>query len=211
MKINKIVFLFSVVVFTFFIARSQENAKKDLNTMAIKMFEKTNERDFDALLDMTYPKVYDLVPKETMKNLFVSMFEGTDEMSINLPNLTPKYILSDIYSDEDSNTEYAFLTYDMSMSMTFKQQDFDKDGKQMMIKMFKVQGMDASFETDNKINILAPNRMVVFLKNESSNKEWKMINYDSNSPIFVDMLSVGILEKAGKYYQNILLEAKKRN
>ncbi|GGI57427.1 hypothetical protein [Winogradskyella haliclonae] len=182
-----------------------------LSEMTELMFKNTNERNFEALLNMTYPKIYDMVPKETMKNMFVSMFEGTDEMSIDLPKLDPEYTLSETFTDEDSKTDYAFLTYDMSMSMTFKQESFDKEGQDLMVKMFKVQGMDATFETDSKVNVSAPNRMVIFLNNETSNNKWTMLNYDANSPIFVDLLPVGVIEKSKDYHQSIMLEAKKKN
>lgn len=210
MKIySKIVLLFLITLASLNSVAQTDN--QSLNDMAKKMFDSTNERDFDALLGMTYPKIYDIVPKETMKTMFVSMFEGTDEMSIDLPKLTPEYTLSELFSDKETNTDYAFLTYDMSMSMTFKKQGFDKDGQKMMTNMFKAQGMEAEFETDKKVNVSAPNRMVIFLKNEISNGKWTMLNYDTNSPIFSQMLSANILEKSKSYYENVMIAAKKKN
>ncbi|RZN83472.1 MAG: hypothetical protein EVB11_04680 [Winogradskyella sp.] len=210
MRTYRIILLLFLITLNSFYSEAQ-NDSKALSEMAKKMFESTNDRDFDTLLDMTYPKVYEIVPKETMKTMFVSMFEGTDEMSIDLPKLTPEYELSDMFSDEETNTDYAFLTYDMSMSMTFKKEGFDEEGQGMMIKMFKVQGMDAEFETDKKVNIKAPNRMVIFLKNETSGGKWTMINYDTNSPIFYQILSSNVLETSKSYYENIMIEAKKKN
>ena len=66
-----------------------------------------------------------------------------------------------------------------------------------------------SFAALNKFT--APNRMVIFIKNETSNNKWTMLNYDANSPIFVDLLPVRVIEKSKDYHQNIMLEAKKKN
>lgn len=183
----------------------------ELDVLANDMFEKTNQRDFDALIGMTYPAVFDLVPKDTMVTMFKSMFEGNDEMSIDLPEQKPEYTLTDTVKSEDSKTEYAFMNYDMEMSMTFKNQEFDKEGQEMMVNMMKVQGMDASFENPSKVNVNAPDRLVIFLKDEKTNGEWKMVNYDPNSPLFVQILPVEIIEKAKNHHQAIMLESKKKN
>ena len=97
----------------------------ELDVLANDMFEKTNQRDFDALIDMTYPAVFDLVPNDMMVTMFKSMFEGNYEMSIDLPEQKPEYTLTDTFKSEDSKTEYTFMNYDMEMSMTFKNQEFD--------------------------------------------------------------------------------------
>lgn len=183
----------------------------ELDVLANDMFEKTNQRDFDALIDMTYPAVFDLVPKDMMVTMFKSMFEGNYEMSIDLPEQKPEYTLTDTFKSEDSKTEYAFMNYDMEMSMTFKNQEFDKEGQEMMVNMMKVQGMDASFENPSKVNVNAPDRLVIFLKDEKTNGEWKMVNYDPNSPLFVQILPVKIIEKAKNHHQAIMLESKKKN
>ncbi|TCK69246.1 hypothetical protein DFQ05_0766 [Winogradskyella wandonensis] len=206
-KILLLLLAFSSVVANSF---AQTN-NSELKELSDKMFQYTNDRDFDALLDMTYPKIFELVPKETMKTVFVSMFQGTEEMSVDLPKQNPEYVLSDIYKTENDSTDFAFLSYDMFMSMTFKKQEFDDEGKDMMIKMMKLQGMEASFENNSKVNVKAPNRLVIFIKNEDTKDEWKMLNYDPNSPIFADLLPVDVLEKSMDYYQKLQLESKKKN
>ncbi|SHH57703.1 hypothetical protein [Winogradskyella jejuensis] len=188
-----------------------QDSNSELKEMSDKMFQYTNDRNFDALLDMTYPKIFELVPKETMKTVFISMFQGTDEMAIDLPKQTPEYTLTEIYKSEKDSTEYAFLSYDMFMSMIFKQQEFDDESKDMMIKMMKIQGMDASFENNSKVNVKAPNRLVIFIKDNETNDTWKMLNYDPNSPIFADLLPVEVIEKSMAYYQKLQLESKKKN
>lgn len=61
------------------------------------------------------------------------------------------------------------------------------------------------------MNVNAPDRLVIFLKDEKTNGEWKMVNYDPNSPLFVQILPVEIIEKAKNHHQAIMLESKKKN
>ena len=202
----------SLVVFLlYFISINSFSQQNELKKITDEMFQFTNNRDFDALMDMTYPKVFEMVPKETMKNFFVSMFEGNDEVKIDLPKQNPGYEISDIYNDKSSKTDYAFLTYDMVMSMIFTNQSFNDEEKVIMIDALKVQSMEAKFETDKKINVFAPNRMIIFLKNETSKNKWSMLNYEVNSSEFDGFLPAPILEKAKTYYQDILSHSKKKN
>lgn len=204
----------TTILITFIISLISFNSfaqKNELKQIADNMFEVTNNRNFDALMEMTYPKIFEMVPKEQMKSIFISMFEGTDDMKVDLPKQNPKYKISKVLRDDVSKTDFAFLTYDMTMSMTFLKESFDNSGKEMMIKAFSTQGMDAKFETDKKVNILAPNRMIVFLKNEISKNKWSMLNYDANSPMLAQILPEEVIERSKVYYQTVLLESKKKN
>lgn len=71
--------------------------------------------------------------------------------------------------------------------------------------------MEAEFVTDNTINVIMPNRMVIMVNDESTNNNWAMVNYDPNSPIFFQILSASVLENAKSYYQDLMIEQKKKN
>ena len=199
-----------LLIFILLLGTHIEAQKSDLDALAIDMFKKVNERNFDALMDMTYPAVFDVVPKDMMISSFKSMFEGNDDVSIDLPELEPNFQTTQVYKTENSKIEYAFMNYDLLMSMTFKNQEFDQESQKMMIDMIKAQGMDATFESKNKINVNAQNRVVILLKDDKTNNEWKMINYDPNSPFFVQILPAEIIEKAKSHHMALLLASKKK-
>ncbi len=77
-----------------------ENTTEVIGALAKKMFVDMNNRNYDAILDMTHPKVFEIVSKEQMKTLFKSMFEGNDQFSIETTKEIPDYKLSKIFKGE---------------------------------------------------------------------------------------------------------------
>ncbi|EDP70716.1 hypothetical protein FBALC1_08153 [Flavobacteriales bacterium ALC-1] len=202
-----------IIGFTFSLfvnAQDKEDAKKQIDSMSLKMFTDMNNRDYDAIMSMTHPKVFELVPKETMVTIFKSTFEGNETFSVDLPKEIPDYKVSDIFLDEENSTDYAFVSYDMSMSMTFNNEEFDDEMKENMVKMMKLQGMEAEFISDKTVKINMLNRITILLNDESTNHKWAMLNYDPNSPLFFQLLSAEIIENAKEYHQDLMLENKKK-
>lgn len=192
-------------------AQSKENVLKLVDSMALKMFKDMNNRDYDAILDMTHPKVFEIVPKESMKGIFKSMFEGNEDFSIEIPQTIPKYKISEIFEIETDTLKYAFVSYDMEMNMTFNKQEFDEASKETMVAMMKTKGIDVDFVSDNTLAMLMRDRMTIILKDNSTNDKWVMINYDPDSPLFYQIVSSSLLEKAKEYNQSLMLQSKKES
>jgi hypothetical protein len=192
-------------------AQSKENVLKVVDSMALKMFNDMNNRDYDAILDMTHPKVFEIVPKESMKGIFKSMFEGNEDFSIEIPQTIPKYKISEIFEIENDTLQFAFVSYDMEMNMTFNKQEFDEASKETMVSMMKTKGIDVDFVSDNTLEMLMRDRMTIILKDNSTNDKWVMINYDPDSPLFYQIVSSSLLEKAKEYNQNLMLQSKKES
>lgn len=183
----------------------------EVKTLVNKMFKDVLSKDFESILDMTHPKVFDIVPKEQMLPLIKSTFEGNEEFSIELSNKVPEFKISEIFKGKEKNLEYAFVSYDLGMKMTFKKQEFDNEAKEMMTKMMKAQGMEAKFISNNTLKIVKNNSLTILIKEDSTNNEWKMLNYDANSPLSYQVLSSELLEKSKAYLQNLMLEDKKKS
>ncbi|GAB4156512.1 MAG: hypothetical protein Tsb0033_07230 [Winogradskyella sp.] len=191
-------------------SQDSNDSKKVIDSLATKMFVDMNNRDYAAIMDMTHPKVFDLVPRETMISAFKSMLEGNDEFSVEIPDEVPEFNISEVFKDDEEKSDFAFVTYDMEMAMTFKNESFDEAEKDTMIKMMKMQGMEATFESDNTLNLKMLNRMTVLIKDESTENRWAMINYDPDSPLFFQLLSAPVIEKAKSYYQDLMIAQKKK-
>ena len=53
--------------------------------------------------------------------------------------------------------------------------------------------------------------MTILIKDESTNNKWAMINYDPDSPLFFQLLSATVIEKAKSYYQDLMIAQKKKD
>lgn len=183
---------------------------KAIDSLTQKMFSYMIDRDFDAILDLTHPKVFEILPKESMKSVLKSTLEGNEEFSIELPNTVPDYKISELFKGEENNLEYAFVSYNLQTKMTFHKQEFDADIKDMMISMMRLKGMDVTFISDNTLNILMNNRMTIVMRDKHTDNKWVMINYDAESPLFYQVVPTVVLEKAKMYYQDLMIESKKK-
>ena len=188
---------------------AQDADTSEIDKLTQNMFEAMNDRNYDYLLDMTYPTVYEYLPKESFKSVFQSMFEGNEEFSIDIPQDIPEYSISKIVSDDSLKMDYAFTSYDMKMSMTFHNQEFDEDQQQMMKGAMESQGMEVAFDSKSKIKMLLPDRVIIFIRNEVTENTWKMINYDPDSPLLYQVLPSSLIEKAKEHRQDLLLNSKK--
>jgi hypothetical protein len=68
----KLVKKYSFSFLVCFLLTSVSGFSQELNEIANKMFVDMNNRDYDAILDMTHPKVFDIVSKEQMKTVLKS-------------------------------------------------------------------------------------------------------------------------------------------
>lgn len=184
---------------------------KELNKIAKKMFVDVNNKDFDAIVDMTYPKVFDIASKDQMKALVKDMFEGNQEFTIEIPKIIPKYKLSKIYKKTKDSLEYAFVSYDMKMKMTFHKQEFDDQAKKMMIPYMETKGMFVKFTANNSMDVLMKDRITILIKDSTTKDKWTMVNYDPDSPMFYQMVPASLLESAKLYKQDLMLESKKES
>lgn len=208
---HKDIILLSILLLVSILGYSQKGIKptKEVKNIAEKMFVDMINRDYDAILEMTHPRVYDIVPKNQMKTVLKSTLEGNGEFSIDFPNTVPNYKLSNIFKGEKDNLQYAFVSYDLKTKMTFHNQEFDEKTKKMMVSMMKVKGMNVKFVSKNSMSVLMKDRVTIILKDDSTENKWVMINYDPDSPLSYQLLSTDLLEASKKYRQNLMLDSKK--
>lgn len=200
-----------VSIFFLLVVVNSYSQTKELEVMAKQLFIDMNNRDFDAIVDMTYPKVFEFASKEQMKTLIKSVLEGNDQMSIEIPKMIPVYKLSKVFKENKDNLEYAFVSYDMKMKMTFHDVEFDAEKKKMVIGMMKAKGMFVKFISNNSMDVLMKDRITILLRDDLTNNKWKMMNYDPDSPLFYQMTPTALIEAGKKYKQDLLLESKKNS
>ncbi|MFD1613484.1 hypothetical protein [Gelatiniphilus marinus] len=192
------------------LAQTSSKNLKIVDSLANKMFVDMNNRDYDAILDMMHPKAFNMVPKETLKELFKSTIEGNEEFAIEIPKTIPKYKLSEVFKSEKNNLQYAFVSYNMKMNMTFHKQEFDDESKKMMTNVMKAKEMDVKFITNNSLEIVMNNRVTIILRDDTTKNKWVMVNYDPDSPLFYQIVPEGLLEAAKTYKQDLMSESKKK-
>lgn len=206
---QKLTIVCFLLVSTLSFAQGQSQAQKEVVAITDEMFDNMSNKNYDALLDAMYPKVFEIAPKELLKSSVKSMLEGDEELSIVFPKEAPKYKVSDVFKGKENALSYAFVTYDLGIQMVFKGQAFDEDGKKMMKNIMAGQGMEMTFTSGNKADVVTKNQMTIVLKDNTTKNVWTLINFDSESPFFSKMLPEEVAIAAKKYRKEIIAQREK--
>ena len=175
--------------------------------MAKKMFVDMNNKDYESILNMSHPKLFEVASREQIITMFKSMLEGNNDFVIELPGTIPEYKVSKVI--EKDSSAFAFVSYDLKMKMTFKNQSFDDEAKKGMQSMMGLRGMEVDFVSDNTLDVLMKDQITILLKDETTKQQWAMVNYDPDSPLMGMFLSSSVLEEAKKYREDMTIARKK--
>lgn len=75
-----------------------------------------NDRDWENMLSMTNPRLFEVVPKETMINMFKSLYESGLEMKVD--DITPISLSNVVKYEKES---YCKIKYQGVLTMTLSQ------------------------------------------------------------------------------------------
>ena len=167
---------------------------------------KFQNKDYDGILEMTHPAIFEKFDKETMKGLFQKMLEDNEEFQIEIID-TDKLTFEVSEVSKIRDTKYAFVTHPIKMKMTFKNQKFDDSQKEMMVNMMEVQGMKTKFLNENSLE-MSKQSMMIAMNDASTKNQWKYLNYDETNPLYVSVVPVEIMKKAKSYYADFLIKNK---
>lgn len=154
----------------------------------------TRNKDLNTILDLTYPKVFDLVDRDQMKAVLSSTFDN-EQFVIELDSLR---ILSIDKPFKEGNGEYVKITH--SMLMIFKYKDTSNqeniEVERMTANTMAMQYGEDNVKYDEKtrsIRIFTKPEMVG-IKDEKS-VEWTFINYKKNDMLAELLLSKEVRDK----------------
>jgi hypothetical protein len=141
-----------------------------------KMYEASYIMNYDEVTNFTYPKVFDLIPKEKMLEMLEQTFNN-ETMRIRLVTVDPKFVYSDIQKIENKNV--AVVNYNNAMRIIFEQKMTDEEGTKM-VENFKSAGnyLVANFEKERNALYLEGPATMIAVADETTKNEWKFINYE---------------------------------
>lgn len=182
--------LLFVTVLSFVTTFAQD--KKSLEQRAQKMVEVTYNLQYDAILDHTYPKVFDIVPRDVLREALENMFK-TEEFTVKLINVAPNFKFGEIKKID--NSFYSLVDHDLAMEMKFNEPIEDEG---LYIDALKA-GLDteevAFNKTTNTISVKKRAQMVA-INDEVSKNLWTFINND-NGPLMNQLLSEKVIKELG--------------
>lgn len=179
--------LFLAVLFVVFGITGQGQQDTSLVNRINQMLILTQKKDFEKIMDYTYPKLFDIASKElmiaTLKETYDSEEFSIDVDSIKILTIFPVFMISD--------TSYVKLRHSMVMRMKFKAQPDtnDMEDKNMLVSILAQKYGEGNVRFDaaaNSLNIFMRPDMVG-IKDKTSNI-WTFANLDEDNPALLEML-----------------------
>lgn len=152
--------------------KAQDRAALEQN--AQKMMDFTVSKNYQALLDLTYPKIFEIVPRDQMMQILTNMMNG-DGFSITLLPAKPNFTFGDI-KKIDKGT-YCVFEHDLAMKMTFTEPVEDVE---MMLGIFKtnLKTDDVTYDAGQNSFTIKKRAQVIAVADALSNNKWTFVNND---------------------------------
>lgn len=188
---TKLSILFFFVGIIFF-AQTTESMKKG----AEKMYEASYNMDFEAILDATYPKIFDMATREQMYDFMDKSFQN-EQFRIRFVHPTVNMNYSDI--KEVEGKKIVLITYEASMRMIFETQLSDIEIKDMQYNLqTNLSEKKVIYEPSRNGFLITGTDTMIAIADQHTNQEWKYITYDKvQKPLLIQIIGENVLQKLG--------------
>lgn len=167
--------------------------KMEIEQMMQKVLVYTNAKQADPLLNLMYPKLFDLVPREMMVNEMEKLFSG-NEMEYAVEKVKTNQI-SDIFTFE--NEDFAKVNYSMRLDFKFLHEEgADQDEfNQMMLNVFQATYGKEQVNLEAGHFLIESENVVLAISDKGKNN-WKMLEIkDAQKPLLKRMIDQTVLKK----------------
>ena len=167
--------------------------KKSLEERAKKVMEYTISANYNALMDLTYPKLFTIVSREKMLELLPAALKG-EGFSVKILNQAPNYKFGEIKKIDDGY--YSLIHHDTYMVMTFDE-PLAKEDADMMLASLK-ESMKGTITYDaakNVFNIKNPSELIA-VADKSTNNQWTYIS-NQGGPLIGMLFSEKVQNELG--------------
>lgn len=173
-------------------AQSEETLQKE----AKLMYQASYNMNFETVLDLTYPKIFDLASREQLGQILRNSFQN-EQFKIRLvfPEVTFKYGKI----KEVEGKKAVLITYVSAMRMTFTQKFYSNEAQEMLMGLKQsLPEKKVSYEPNTNSFFIEGTDAMIAISDNHTNKAWKFITYDKvQRPMLVEMLGENLLKELG--------------
>lgn len=174
-------FISSLSTFAFFSPHTGDHRQEIQETLDI-YFQANLNKDYDKILDMIYPRLFEIVSKEEMLGLFKQMESEGIDYSIKGAETTS--ISNRVVHNGE---QYALVKYVLDIGIRFTGEEYNAPQvRSMMLGTFKAQYGQDRVQLDESTNtfwIKADNEMYAIAP--AGGKEWKFLEKKPGMEAFV--------------------------
>jgi len=180
---------------TFFLTLTvSAQTQKELETGLGQMYSNTVKGNYEELLKLTYPKIFEIVPKDQMLQVLKNMMNG-DGYTMFILDTPPNFMYGAIKKIGEGS--YCMVKHDLKMKMIFTDKLTKQEGQQM-VDTFKagMQAEEVTFsESDNSITLKKQAEVIAIADKLTTNK-WTFVNR-SGSPLMAKIFDPKVMKELG--------------
>lgn len=191
--------ILSFCVALFALIACKSGGSDDLGVLKQRMqdFMAANQKqDFKKVLDYTYPKLFELVPKATLEESMKEAFATPDFVmktdSLHIDSLYPVF--------KSGKGQYAKVDYSMVMRVILKAADSTGQLKDTYIMAFTGKFGAENIRRDdagNAIHIIVHSKMIA--AKDDISKNWTFVNLREGEQMMEKLFSKEIMDKIATY------------
>lgn len=164
-------------------------AQSDIRKAAIsekldQFFQATQEKEWEQVLDLTYPKLFELVPREQMLGLFQNM--EAEGMSFEMSNMK----ISEIYGAEDFEGEtFSAVDYAMQMKIILNGDGFNDQAMGFMKTSFETTygAENVATDRDNKTFTIQAEKTLFAIADKDTDN-WHFIEKNAEQMVILEQI-----------------------
>lgn len=150
---------------------------KALQTDATRMYKNTTAGKYEALLADTYPKIFEIVPKEKMLQVLKNTLQG-DGFVMDILDAEPNFKFGEVKTVDAGY--YTLVDHDLLIKMTFIEPLSGLEAKNML-KNLKTSMKTEDITYNPKFNSFTIKKRadVIAIANKVTGGKWKFLNRSS--------------------------------
>ena len=175
---------------TSFNHQNKDDLIEQFNRDMKRTTEASNNKDWDLVFDIAYPKLFDMASKEQLVKVFESIFDVYKDFQLRPSNIIDIYPIVNYEGDQ-----FTRFFYDNEAIFTFYNTDDLDNTLPVFIDEYGEDNVKA-FRNTNSISLKMKSSQLAVLQENSS--EWKYLEWqEGQEEVFkqYDIIPVSVLEK----------------
>ena len=173
------------IAFCFLSLQAFGQNDSDVKPIVERFINSTVQGNYQDVMDITYPKVFDFFPKDEILKAMQGMLQN-DDFSITFNSIDPMVTTEPV--KEIDGAAYILVHYRNSLNMKFHNMEIDDPG---LFRSYLMQSYpDAHIAFDDNTNtfkIEMPSRLLG-IKDERTAGEWRFINFNQTDKQMLQLI-----------------------
>lgn len=182
--------------FLFLFSISQAQTLEELKLDTKKVYDASYNIDFDAILNYSYPKLFELVDRTQMTQVLESNFQNP-EFSVRFVYPNPTFNYSEM--KKINNQTFCIIRYNGAIRMKYEKPLTDQLANGMLTTFKQhMAGKKVSYEKERNSFLIEGESVLIAISDNLTQNKWRFLNYDAGQLEFIDkMITESVRKQLG--------------